>query len=267
MRILVIDVGGNNVKLRHPDRGDILKIPSGPALSPARMTRAVLRATADWRYDVVSIGYPGPVAEGHPARDPVNLGSGWVKFDYSHAFGRPVRIVNDAAMQALGSYEGGRMLYLGLGTGLGSALIVDNVLLPTELAHLPYRKGRTYEDYLGQRGYDRLGPRRWATHVHAVAAILQDALQVEYIVIGGGSVKRLPALPPACRAGSNANAFVGGMRLWESAVTSRPTARAAGIEGRSNGHATPGHRRPRTGPARVHPAQHPRAGRANAAHA
>jgi polyphosphate glucokinase len=218
MHILVIDVGGNNIKLRHPQRGDTVKVPSGPGLTAAGMKRAVIRAAVGWRYDVVSIGFPGPVKDGHPAREPHNLGGGWVRFDYARAFGRPVRIVNDAAMQALGGYEGGRMLYLGLGTGLGSALIVDHVLLPTELAHLPYRKGRTYEDYLGQRGYSRLGRARWAHHVAAVTAGFLDALQVEYVVLGGGNVKRLGTLPRGCRTGSNANAFIGGLRLWDTPI-------------------------------------------------
>ena len=230
MRILVIDVGGNNIKLRNPQQGDVVKVPSGPELTAARMARAVMQAAAGWRFDVVSIGFPGPVVDGHPAKEPHNLGGGWVRFDYGRAFGRPVRIANDAAMQALGSYEGGRMLYLGLGTGLGSAIIVDGVLLPTELAHLPYRKGRTYEDYIGQRGYDRLGPQRWSRHVEAVASCLREALQVEYVVLGGGNVKRLGALPAGCRAGSNANAFVGGVRLWEDPTRGRAGGRVASRE-------------------------------------
>lgn len=221
MRILVIDVGGNNVKLRNPHSEELVKVPSGPGLTAARMARAVGAATSGWRYDVVSIGYPGPVADGRPAREPHNLGRGWVSFDFAAAFARPVRIVNDAAMQALGSYEGGRMLYLGLGTGLGSALVIDGVLLPTELAHLPYRKGRTFEDYVGQRGFDRLGPKRWTGHVAAVTSCLRDALQVEYVVLGGGNVKRLGTIPEGCRPGSNANAFVGGVRLWEDPTRRR----------------------------------------------
>jgi polyphosphate glucokinase len=216
MRILVIDIGGNNVKVRHPEDKTVVKVPSGPTLTAARMARAVLRATAGWRYDAVSIGYPGPVVNGRPAREPHNLGGGWRRYDYRAAFGKPVRLLNDAAMQALGSYHGGRMLYLGLGTGLGSALVIDGVVQPLELAHLPYRKGRTFEDYVGQRGYKRLGKRAWVRHVTQVVEALRQALQVEYVVLGGGSVKRLEQLPPGCRPGSNANAFTGGLRLWNT---------------------------------------------------
>jgi polyphosphate glucokinase len=216
MRVLVIDVGGNNIKLRHPEHDTVVKIPSGPALTAAKMVRAVKREAAGWRYDAVSIGYPGPVADGRPAREPHNLGGGWRRCDFGAAFGKPVRMLNDAAMQALGSYQGGRMLYLGLGTGLGSALVIDGVVQPLELAHLPYRKARTFEDYVGQRGYERLGKRAWARHVTHVVEALRHAMQVEYVVLGGGSVKRLDELPPGCRAGSNANAFTGGLRLWET---------------------------------------------------
>jgi polyphosphate glucokinase len=225
MRILVIDVGGNNIKLRRPEQDTILKIPSGPELTAARMVRAVKRAAAGWKYDAVSIGYPGPVENGRPAREPHNLGGGWTRYDFRSAFGKPVRLLNDAAMQALGSYHGGRMLYLGLGTGLGSALVIHGVVQPLELAHLPYRKGRTFEDYVGQRGYERLGKRAWVRHVTHVVEALHNALQVEYIVLGGGSVKRLDALPPGCRVGSNANAFIGGIRLWATPhATRRPSA-------------------------------------------
>jgi polyphosphate glucokinase len=183
--------------------------------------RAVLRAAAGWRYDAVSIGYPGPVTNGRPAREPHNLGGGWTRYDYRAAFRKPVRVLNDAAMQALGSYRGGRMLYLGLGTGLGSALVIDGVVQPLELAHLPYRKGRTFEDYVGQRGYERLGKRAWVRHVTHVVEALRHALQVEYVVLGGGSVKRLEQLPPGCRPGTNANAFTGGTRLWDAPQASR----------------------------------------------
>ena len=227
MRILVIDVGGNNVKIRQPEQHTVVKIPSGPALTAARMVKAVMRATADWKYDAVSIGYPGPVANGRPAREPHNLGRGWTRYDYRAAFHKPVRLLNDAAMQALGSYHGGRMLYLGLGTGLGSALVIDGVVQPLELAHLPYRKGRTFEDYVGQRGYERLGKRAWVRHVTHVVEALRHALQVEYVVLGGGGVKRLERLPPGCRAGTNANAFTGGVRLWEAPHASRRRAAAA----------------------------------------
>lgn len=226
MRILVIDVGGHNVKLRHPGQRTVVKIPSGPQLTAGRMARAVKQAAADWRYDAVSIGYPGPVANGRPAREPHNLGGGWVRYDFRAAFGKPVRVLNDAAMQALGSYHGGRMLYLGLGTGLGSALVIDGVVQPLELAHLPYRKGRTFEDYVGQRGYQQFGKRAWMRHVTEVVEILRHGLQVDYVVLGGGNAKRLDELPPGCRAGNNANAFTGGVRLWETPHATRRRAAA-----------------------------------------
>jgi polyphosphate glucokinase len=223
MRILVIDVGGNNVKVRRPGGRLVTKVQSGPTMTAARMAKGVLAVAGDWQYDAVTIGYPGPVVNNRPAREPHNLGGGWVRYDFARAFRRPVRFVNDAAMQALGSYEGGRMLYLGLGTGLGSALVVDGVLVPTELAHLPYLKGQTYEDYVGQRGYERHGRARWRKHVVDVVERLRAALLVDYVVLGGGNVKRMDRLPPGCIAGSNANAFKGGMRAW-----SRPARRRAG---------------------------------------
>ncbi len=213
-RVLVIDVGGTNVKVSTNGRKQPLKIPSGPTLTAARMAAAVKKATAGWQYDAVSIGYPGPVSDGRPAREPHNLGAGWVRFDYRKAFQKPVRVVNDAAMQALGSYQGGRMLFLGLGTGLGSALVADGQLEPLELAHLPYRKERSYEDYLGVRGYQRLGRRRWQRHVDAVTALLKEGLQADYVVLGGGNIKKLRRLPPGTRRGDNANAIRGGIRLW-----------------------------------------------------
>jgi polyphosphate glucokinase len=226
MRILVLDVGGNNVKVRRPGGRAVTKIPSGPRMTAAAMARAVLAVAGEWRYDAVTIGYPGPVAGNRPAREPHNLGGGWVRYDFERAFRRPVRFVNDAAMQALGSYEGGRMLYLGLGTGLGSALVVDGVLVPTELAHLPYRKGLTYEDYVGQRGYERMGRARWRKHVIEVVERLRDALLVDYVVLGGGNVKRMDALPARCVQGSNGNAFKGGVRVW---ATPRPAHRRASL--------------------------------------
>ena len=226
MRILVLDVGGNNVKVRRPGGRGVTKIPSGPQMSAAAMAHAVLDVAADWKYDAVTIGYPGPVANNRPAREPHNLGGGWVRYDFAKAFRRPVRFVNDAAMQALGSYEGGRMLYLGLGTGLGSALVVDGVLVPTELAHLPYRKGLTYEDYVGQRGYDRMGRARWRKHVTEIVERLRNALLVDYVVLGGGNVKRMDRLPAGCVQGSNANAFKGGVRVW---TTPRPARRRAPV--------------------------------------
>ena len=221
MKILVIDVGGTNVKVLATGRRTPIKIPSGPRMTPRRMVKEVLAATADWEFDVISIGYPGPMASGRPVREPWNLGKGWVGFDYRKAFGRPVRTINDAAMQALGSYDGGSMLFLGLGTGLGSAMIHEKTLIALELAHLPYTKGETYEEYLGEAGFRKLGKRTWRRHVAIVAGLFLDALQVEYIVFGGGNSKHLKELPPNTRLGTNANAFKGGFRLWREEKTIR----------------------------------------------
>src|SRR5512143_4247687 len=179
MRILVIDVGGTHVKVLATGHKQRVKFPSGPKMTPAKMVSAVRAATVGWKYDAVSIGYPGAVVHGRPIVEPRHLGSGWLGFDFTRAFGRPVKIVNDAAMQALGSYQGGRMLFLGLGTGLGSALIVENVLEPMELAHLPFKKGKTYEDYVGQRGLEKLGKKRWRAEVEKVVAQLAAALEAE----------------------------------------------------------------------------------------
>ena len=212
--VLVVDVGGNHVKVRVTGDTRSRKLASGPKLSAEAMVEAVLRATSGWDYEAVSIGYPGPVVRGRPAAEPHNLGAGWVGFDFESAFGRPVRIVNDAVMQALGSYQGGRMLFLGLGTGLGSALIVDGVVEPLELGHLPYKKGRTFEQVVGDRGRRRLGEKRWRREVAEVVARLRDAVQAEYVVLGGGNVSRLKRLPRATRRGDNALAFAGGLRLW-----------------------------------------------------
>jgi len=215
-KILVIDIGGTNVKLLATGHHTPVKIPSGPALTPRKMVTAVCKAAAEWEYSKVSIGYPGPVLNGKPLSDPHNLARGWVGFDFHKAFGRPVKLVNDAAMQALGSYEGRRMLFLGLGTGLGSALIADGVLEPMELAHLPYKKGRTYEDYIGLRGLKRLGKKKWRRHVSDVVTRLKAALGADYVVIGGGNAKFLKELPAGARLGTNANAFRGGFRLWQA---------------------------------------------------
>jgi len=246
-RILVLDVGGNNVKVALAGRKQVLKIPSGPTLRPARMVADVKKATAGWRYDVVSIGYPGPVRDGRPSKEPANLGRGWVRFDYAGAFGKPVRIVNDAAMQALGAYRGGRMLFLGLGTGLGSALVIEGLLAPLELAHMPYRKGRSYEDYVGARGLKRLGRKRWAKHVAAVVELLRRGLQADEIVLGGGNIHKLTTLPKGVRRGDNAHAILGGQRLWDdlaqpprrSRRKAEPSGRAAGFK-RSSGGQPPG---------------------------
>jgi len=214
-RILVIDVGGTNVKLLATGQKEPTKFPSGPKMTAALMVKQVQQVTKDWDYDGVSLGYPGPIINDRPLREPHNLGKGWMKFDFAKAFGRPVKIVNDASMQALGSYQGGRMLFLGLGTGLGSAMIVEGALQPMELAHLLYRKGKTYEDYLGLRGLERLGKKKWRRHVAKVVELLKEALDADYVVLGGGNAKKLKTIPPGARLGSNANAFLGGFRLWK----------------------------------------------------
>jgi polyphosphate glucokinase len=214
MKILTIDVGGTRVKLKVQGNDEVRKVPSGPGLTPAEMVGLVRTATADWDYDAVSIGYPGPVVNGRIKAEPVNLGPGWVGFDFAAALGKPVRIINDAAMQALGSYEGGRMLFLGLGTGLGSTLVLDGVLAPMELGHLPYKKGRSFEEYVGVAGLDRLGRRKWQAAVFDVVARLKNALLPDYVVLGGGNMKKLDELPPDCRPGDNSHAFEGGVRLW-----------------------------------------------------
>jgi predicted NBD/HSP70 family sugar kinase len=214
-KILVVDVGGTHVKLLASGQKDPVKLDSGPKMTAAKMVKAVRKATAGWDYSGVSIGYPGPVIHGHPLSEPHNLGRGWVGFDFKKAFGRPVKILNDAAMQALGIYKSGRMLFLGLGTGLGSAMIVDGVLEPMEVAHLPYKKGRTFEDYLGLRGLQRLGKKRWRRNVAKVVEELKNALEADYVVLGGGNAKLLKKLPPGSRLGDNSTAFTGGFRLWE----------------------------------------------------
>ncbi len=215
MKTLVIDIGGSHVKLLSTGKRIPIKLKSGPDLTPSEMVAGVLEATTQWPHDAVSIGYPGPVANNTPVNEPINLGAGWVGFDYAGALGRPVRMINDAAMQALGSYDGGVMLFLGLGTGLGSALVRDEVVIPLELAHLPYRKERSYEDYVGQAGLDRMGEERWRKHVSVVVELFLAALNAEYAVLGGGNVRHFVDLPPNCRRGSNMNAFRGGYRLWE----------------------------------------------------
>jgi polyphosphate glucokinase len=219
---LVVDVGGTNIKLLATGQREPLKIPSGPTLTAKKMIRVVKEAVRTWEFDRITLGYPAPVINGRPLREPHNLGGGWVGFDFAKAFGYPVRVINDAAMQALGSYEGGRMLFLGLGTGLGSAMIVDGVLEPMELAHLPYKEGKTYEDYLGLRGLERLGKKRWRRHVAKVVKLLKDALDADYVVLGGGNNKKLKELPPNSRLGSNENAFRGGFRLWEQPSQAAP---------------------------------------------
>ena len=214
MKTLVIDIGGTHVKVLATGHRKSVEIPSGPKMTPSKMVTLVRAGTSGWKYDAVSIGYPGAVVHGRPFTEPHHLGSGWVGFNFRKAFDRPVKIINDAVMQALGSYRGGRMLFLGLGTGLGSALIVQNVLEPMELAHLPYQKGHSYEDYVGQAGLERLGKKKWRHHVKEVVKQLKAALQADYVVLGGGNVRLLMKLPPGTRLGDNANAFQGGFRLW-----------------------------------------------------
>jgi polyphosphate glucokinase len=214
-KVLAIDVGGTHVKVLATGESDERKVASGLSMAASRMVRDVKRMTRDWKYDCVSIGYPGPVIHGRPFHEPYNLGGGWVGFDFRKAFGRPVRVINDAAMQALGSYQGGRMLFLGLGSGLGAAMIVDGMVEPMELAHLPYKNGKTYEDYVGDRGLERLGKKRWRGHVADIVGRLKDALEAEYVVLGGGNAKIIRNLPPDTRLGDNRNAFAGGFRLWE----------------------------------------------------
>ena len=218
-KVLVVDVGGTHVKLLATGYRTPIKIPSGPEMTPRKMVTAVRKAAAQWKYSNVSIGYPGPVLNGKPVAEPHNLGHGWVGFDFRKAFGCPVKLVNDAAMQAMGSYEGRRMLFLGLGTGLGSALISDGVLEPMELAHLPCKNGRTYEEYVGLRGLKRFGKKKWRRKVIDVIARLKTALQADYVVIGGGNAKLLKDLPAGVRLGKNANAFRGGFRLWQGRLS------------------------------------------------
>jgi len=213
--ILVIDVGGTHVKVLDQRHKEPIKIDSGPDMTSRAMVAAVKKAVAGWDFSAVSIGYPGPVLHGRPMAEPHNLGKGWVGFDFQKAFGKPVKIVNDAAMQAIGSYEGKRMLFLGLGTGLGSAAIIDGVLEPMELAHLPYKNGRVYEDYIGLRGLKRLGKKKWREHVFDIVKQLKSALEADYVVLGGGNARLLKKLPPGARLGDNANAFRGGFRLWK----------------------------------------------------
>jgi polyphosphate glucokinase len=213
-RVLVCDVGGSHVKVRVSNRRDVRQFESGPRMTAARMVAGVHELVGDWKYDVVSIGYPGVVIHGKIATEPYNLGRGWVGFDFRRAFGRPTRVINDAAMQAIGSYQGGRMLFLGLGTGLGSAMIVDGVVEAMELAHLHYKAGRTYEDDVGDHGRRRLGFKKWRRAVKKVVETLQTALEADYVVIGGGNARKLKKMPKGARLGNNDFAFLGGFRMW-----------------------------------------------------
>jgi polyphosphate glucokinase len=215
MSVLTIDIGGTNVKFRITGDKETIKFPSGPTLTPSDLVTGILQRTEGREFDRVSVGYPGPVVHGKPLLEPRNLGRGWVGFDFAGKLGKPTKVINDAAMQALGSYDGGRMLFLGLGTGLGTTFIIDKTIAPMELAHLPYRKGKTFEDYVGERGLLKLGKRKWQRAVHDVTARLKAALVADYVVIGGGNAKKLEELPPGARLGDNANAFAGGQRLWD----------------------------------------------------
>jgi polyphosphate glucokinase len=214
MNVLVVDVGGTNVKILATGQGEPRKFPSGTTLTAAKMVEGVRKLAGDWKYDAVAIGYPGPVVHDRPMAEPHNLAPGWVEFDYAKAFGLPVKIINDAAMQALGSYNGGKLLFLGLGTGLGTTLVIEGVVEPMELAHLPYRKA-TYEDYVGLRALEEFGKKKWRKHVADVVARLTAAFDPNDVVLGGGNAKKLAELPPRCRLGENANAFLGGFRLWQ----------------------------------------------------
>jgi polyphosphate glucokinase len=215
MNVLVVDVGGTHVKVLASGQPESRQFDSGPSLLPRRMVLGSQKIADGWSYDVVSIGYPGPVLRNRPVAEPHNLGCGWVSFDFEAAFGHPVKLINDAAMQALGSYKGGKMLFLGLGTGLGSTMIVDGIIEPMELSHLPYKR-HTYEYYVGRRGLERRGKQKWRRYVADVVARLVEALDPDDVVLGGGNLKHLSKLPPRCRAGDNANAFLGGFRLWEN---------------------------------------------------
>ena len=228
MKVLVIDIGGTNIKFQASGQPESSKFPSGPSMAPGDMVRQVLDTAQGWEFDQVSIGYPGPVVDGRPELEPKNLKQGWVGYDLAAQFGKPTKVVNDAAMQALGSYEGGRMLFLGLGTGLGSAMVLDNILVPLELAHLPYRKKRTFEDYVGRRGLERLGESKWRRAVIDVATRLKAALIAEYVVFGGGNARLLRKVPAWARIGGNENAITGGIRLWETDSSGVPRFRPQG---------------------------------------
>jgi polyphosphate glucokinase len=226
MNVLVIDVGGTHVKVLVSGQTVPRKFASGPTLTPRRMVSGVQKIASDWSHDAISIGYPGPVLRNVPISEPHNLGRGWAGVNFAAAFGKPVKLINDAAMQALGSYKGGKMLFLGLGTGLGSAMVVDGIIEPMELGHLPYKR-HTFEEYVGKRALERAGKRKWQRNVADVVAYLTAALEPEDVVLGGGNVKQLEKLPLGCRAGDNANAFVGGFRLWEKDAEEQRAGRPA----------------------------------------
>lgn len=225
MKILAIDIGGSHIKFRLQSDKAHTSFDSGPDMTPQKMMAALANATKGWKYDHVSIGYPGPVVNDRPRLEPHNLGSGWTKFDFAKAFKKPVRMTNDAAMQALGAHQGGKMLFLGLGTGLGSALVVEGIVTPLELAHLSWRKGRTFEEYLGAAAYERDGKRKWRQHVERAIAELSAAFLVDYVVVGGGNAKRLSDVPKNVHIGSNEDAFAGAFRMWDTKIARRAAKR------------------------------------------
>ncbi len=217
MNVLAIDIGGTHLKFKLQSQSEPVKVKSGSKMTPEKMMDSIRACTADWKFDHVSLGYPGPVVHDAPLMDPHNLGKGWVDFEYKKAFdGKPLRMLNDAAMQALGSYKGGRMLFLGLGTGLGSAMVVDDVVQSMELAHFTWKKGRTYEDFLGAEGLKRDGRKHWLRHVNEVVAEMRSTLKSDYIVLGGGNAKLVKELPKNVAIGANDNAFKGAFMLWKS---------------------------------------------------
>jgi len=224
LKVLVIDVGGTHVKILATDRDEEREFASGPELTPKQMVSRVKRLTADWEYDVVSIGFPGTTLQNRPIAEPWNLGRGWVGFNFEAAFNRPVKVINDAAMQALGSYKKGKMLFLGLGTGLGSALIVEGIVEPMELGHLPYGK-TTFEDYVGARGLEKHGKKKWRRYVADVVQRLMAAIEPDEVVLGGGNARKLKEIPQGCRIVENSNAFLGGFRLWQETPGQQPQPR------------------------------------------
>jgi hypothetical protein len=230
-RVLVLDVGGTHVKMRIGTGGPIREFSSGRKLSAKQMVAQVRKMMTDWDYDVICVGFPGVVVHGRIAAEPHNLGTGWIGFDFREAFSKPVRVINDAALQAVGSYRGGRMLFLGLGTGLGVTLILDGVIEPMEIGHMPYKHGRSYEQYVGERGYRRLGAKKWRKVVTQVVEQLSAVLEADYVVLGGGNVRKLKRLPKNVRRGNNRNAFVGGVRLWEQSGENMLVLRGRGRRG------------------------------------
>jgi polyphosphate glucokinase len=228
MKVLVIDIGGTNIKVASSDNRVPIKIPSGPTLTPRQMVDDVLNATKGWEYDCITLGYPGPVDHDAPRMEPHNLAAGWIDFPYAKALPKPYRFINDAAMQALGGYKGGRMLFLGTGTGLGSALIIDGITISLELAHLPYKKGLTYEEYIGLAGLERRGKKKWRKSVLDIVERLKAAMVCDYVLLGGGNAKLMKELPAHVILGANSNAIEGGIKLWEQPLpAAAPVTKAA----------------------------------------